>query len=111
MQYYGPFQINEVINDVAYRLELHSTWTIHNAFHVSLLKLLHGEPSTGLPDEEQPDVEEEDEVLVPKQIISHQDRKVKGRVARHYLIPVTLVGSGSVAKPLGAIPVAQEGGP
>ncbi|MCO5597018.1 hypothetical protein L7F22_051091 [Adiantum nelumboides] len=40
MQYYGPFQITEWINDVSFRLRLPDTWKIHNAFHVSLLKPL-----------------------------------------------------------------------
>ncbi|MCO5587557.1 hypothetical protein L7F22_041507 [Adiantum nelumboides] len=39
MRYYRPFQISEVINDVSYRLSLPASWKIHNAFHVSLLRL------------------------------------------------------------------------
>ena len=51
-----------------------------------MLKLFHVEPPTDLLNEEQPEVEEEDEVLVLEQIISHQDRNVKGRVVRHYRV-------------------------
>ncbi|MCO5562543.1 hypothetical protein L7F22_016171 [Adiantum nelumboides] len=35
--------------------------------------------------EEQPEVEELDEILVPEQILAHKDRKVRGKVARRYL--------------------------
>ncbi|MCO5575708.1 hypothetical protein L7F22_029511 [Adiantum nelumboides] len=36
--------------------------------------------------EEQPEVEELDEILVPEQILAHTDRKVRGKVARRYLV-------------------------
>ncbi|MCO5582132.1 hypothetical protein L7F22_036022 [Adiantum nelumboides] len=72
MRYYGPFQITERINDVSFRLRLHDTWKIHNAFHVSLLKPFRGE----VPDE-QPEVEENEEILVPEQILAHKDTKTK----------------------------------
>ncbi|MCO5600275.1 hypothetical protein L7F22_054385 [Adiantum nelumboides] len=36
--------------------------------------------------EEQPEVEELDEILVPEQILAHKDRKVRGKVARRYLV-------------------------
>ncbi|MCO5608335.1 hypothetical protein L7F22_062542 [Adiantum nelumboides] len=35
---------------------------------------------------EQPEVEELDEILVPEQILAHKDRKVRGKVARRYLV-------------------------
>ncbi|MCO5569982.1 hypothetical protein L7F22_023696 [Adiantum nelumboides] len=34
----------------------------------------------------QPEVEELDEILIPEQILAHKDRKVKGKVARCYLV-------------------------
>ncbi|MCO5568121.1 hypothetical protein L7F22_021817 [Adiantum nelumboides] len=36
--------------------------------------------------EEQPEVEELDEILVLEQILAHKDRKVKGKIARRYLV-------------------------
>ncbi|MCO5556567.1 hypothetical protein L7F22_010117 [Adiantum nelumboides] len=36
--------------------------------------------------EEQPEVEELDEILVPEQILAHKDSKVRGKVARRYLM-------------------------
>ncbi|MCO5564992.1 hypothetical protein L7F22_018662 [Adiantum nelumboides] len=39
-----------------------------------------------MPVEDQPEVEELDEILVPKQIMAHKERKIKGKVARRYLV-------------------------
>lgn len=36
--------------------------------------------------EMQPEVEELDEVLIPEQILTHNDRKVRRKVTRHYLV-------------------------
>ncbi|MCO5560588.1 hypothetical protein L7F22_014203 [Adiantum nelumboides] len=80
VQYYSPFQIIKQINDVSFRLKLPDTWKIHNAFHVSLLKPFKGDvPDDGEPDE-QPEVEENEEILVPEQILAHKDTKNKGKV-------------------------------
>ncbi|MCO5600861.1 hypothetical protein L7F22_054978 [Adiantum nelumboides] len=81
MRYYGPFQITERINDVSFRLRLPDTWKIHNAFHVSLLKPFRGD----VPDE-QPEVEENEKILVPEQILAHKDTKTKGKVRRKFLV-------------------------
>ncbi|MCO5595463.1 hypothetical protein L7F22_049506 [Adiantum nelumboides] len=86
MRYYGPFQITEQINDVSFRLRLPDTWKIHNAFHVSLLKPFRGDvPDKGEPDE-QPEVEENEKILVPEQILAHKDTKTKGKVRRRFLV-------------------------
>ncbi|MCO5557885.1 hypothetical protein L7F22_011457 [Adiantum nelumboides] len=86
MCYYGPFQICDIIIDVAYRLKLPESWKIHTAFHVSLLRPYVGDVPEDMPAEDQPEVEKLDEILVPKQILAHKERKVKGKVARRYLV-------------------------
>ncbi|MCO5576552.1 hypothetical protein L7F22_030364 [Adiantum nelumboides] len=76
----------EKASDVAYRLKLPEGWKIHNAFHVSLLRPFVGDMPEGMVPEEQPDVEELDEILVSEQILAHKDRKVRGKVARRYSV-------------------------
>ncbi|MCO5580662.1 hypothetical protein L7F22_034532 [Adiantum nelumboides] len=66
MRYYGPFQICDIISDVAYRLKLPESWKIHNAFHVSLLRPYVSDVPEDMPAEDQPEVEELDEILVPE---------------------------------------------
>ena len=39
-----------------------------------------------LTDEQQPEVEELDEILIPEQIVAHKERKVRGKVSRRYLV-------------------------
>ena len=86
-RYYGSFKIIESINDVTFRLALPATWNMHNAFHSSLLKPYVGEPPSEPILEEPPRVDELEEVLESEQIISHQDRVLKGgKQTRRFLV-------------------------
>ncbi|MCO5592033.1 hypothetical protein L7F22_046027 [Adiantum nelumboides] len=78
--------ITERINDVSFQLRLSDTWKIHNAFHVSLLKPFRGDVSDDGEPNEQPEVEENEEILVPEQILAHKDTKTKGKVRRKFLV-------------------------
>ncbi|MCO5553723.1 hypothetical protein L7F22_007249 [Adiantum nelumboides] len=93
MRYYGPFQITERINDVSFRLRLPDTWKIHNAFHVSLLKPFRGDVLDDGEVDEQPELEENEEILIPEQILAHKDTKTKGVIADDYNIFKRGVGS------------------
>ncbi|MCO5589224.1 hypothetical protein L7F22_043190 [Adiantum nelumboides] len=84
LRYYGPFQITEQINDISFRLRLPDTWKIHNVFHVNLWKTFGDVPDDGEPDE-QPEVEANEEILVPEQVLAHKVTK-KGKARRRFLI-------------------------
>ncbi|MCO5571376.1 hypothetical protein L7F22_025116 [Adiantum nelumboides] len=67
--------ITERINNVFFLLRLPDTWKIYNALHVSLLKPVKGDVAdVGEPDE-QPEVEDNEEILIPEQIVAHKDMK------------------------------------
>ncbi|MCO5610212.1 hypothetical protein L7F22_064448 [Adiantum nelumboides] len=83
MRYYGPFQITERINDVSFRLRPPDTCKIHNAFHVSV-ETFCDVLDVGEPDE-QSEVEENEEILVPEQVLAHKVTK-KGKARRQFLL-------------------------
>ena len=54
------------------QLQLPPSWTMHNVFHVSWLKLFQGTPPTQIANKEQPYVVDEAKVLEPEQILLHK---------------------------------------
>ena len=86
-RYYGPFQILAKINETAYRLKLPSHWQIHNAFHVSLLKVYKGTPPTEPLIEDPPEFDEREEILQPESILRHEDKLLRnGKILHKYLV-------------------------
>lgn len=49
LKYYGPFTVIEKVGQVAYEMDLRQDATIHNVFHVSLLKKKKSAVSISLP--------------------------------------------------------------
>ena len=58
-RYYGPLQVPKRIDEMTYRLRLADHWHIHNAFHVSLLKLYKGNPPCSPPIKDPPKFEDD----------------------------------------------------
>ncbi|MCO5558299.1 hypothetical protein L7F22_011878 [Adiantum nelumboides] len=76
-RYYGPFQILSRINETSYKLKLPANWHIQNAFHVSLLKPLKGDPPTEPVQEEPPLFDDKGEVLQPEEILRHEENTLR----------------------------------
>ena len=71
----GPFTITEVLGPVTYRLQLPSTWRIHNVFHATLLRPykeneIYGRNFTEPP----PELVEGEEVYEVETILNHRKR-------------------------------------
>ena len=86
----GPFEIEEVLGPVTYRLKLPATWRIHNVFHATLLKPyqeneVYGENFTMPP----PDLVNGEEVYQVETILKQKKRTrvpiphQMGRISHH----------------------------
>ncbi|MCO5598911.1 hypothetical protein L7F22_053010 [Adiantum nelumboides] len=62
---------------MAYQLKYPNYWLIHNAFHVSLLKLYKGEPPREAITEDPPEVKGQEEVLQPESVLRHEDKVLR----------------------------------
>jgi hypothetical protein len=84
-RFYGPYQINKKISQVAYGLELPDMSHIHNVFHVSCLKRVlgkHQKAQTMLPI-----LDDEGRIILePEAIISTREKILHSRIIKEYLI-------------------------
>jgi hypothetical protein len=69
----GPFEIEEKLGPLTYRLKLPATWRIHNVFHAVLLMPyteteIHGPNFTRPP----PDIDNDEERWKIETILNHQ---------------------------------------
>ena len=79
----GPFEIEEVLGPITYRLKLPETWKIHNVFHTILLQpYMETEAHGNNYPRPLPDLLEGEEVYTIEQIIKHQRR---GRGYQYYV--------------------------
>ena len=84
-KFYGPYQINKKISQVAYGLSLPETSRVHNVFHVSCLKRALGNNQTSQTT--LPSLDDEGRVILePEGILSTRERKLRYRTIKEYLI-------------------------
>ena len=79
----GPFRITEVLGPLTYRLQLPTSWRIHNVFHATLLKPYRENETYGqnFP-EPPPELVEGEEVYKIETILNHRKR---GRGYQYYV--------------------------
>jgi hypothetical protein len=70
--YYGPYKITACVGSVTYRLQLPPRACLHDVFHVSQLKVYHGEPPEGPPT--LPELSEGRVVPTPLKILKSRQR-------------------------------------
>ena len=84
-KFYGPYQINKKISQVAYGLSLPETSCVHNVFHVSCLKRALGNNQT--TQTTLPSLDDEGRVILePEGILSTRERELRYRTIKEYLI-------------------------
>ena len=84
-KFFGPFQVEERIGEVAYKLKLPSHSRIHPVFHVSLLKKFVG--NTPITAGELPDYDQEEVlVLVPEKVLQRRQIERGGKNINQWLV-------------------------
>ena len=79
----GPFEIDEVLGPVTYRLKLPTSWKIHNVFHATLLRpYIENEIYGNNYPRPLPELLEGEEVYEVETILKHRRR---GRGYQYYV--------------------------
>ncbi|KAJ7553709.1 hypothetical protein O6H91_06G109200 [Diphasiastrum complanatum] len=88
-RYCGPFKVIQVINKVAYKLDLPANVGIHPVFHVSKLKPSLGVGETLVPVEDLVELLRDESVSGPPEpeaIVNSRQRTLRSRVLREFLV-------------------------
>ena len=82
-----PFRVTECIGPLSYRLDLPTTWQVHNVFHVSLLKVCREDMYRRYPAPKPARLEEEDDqdVSEVEKFPRWRYRKIQNRKKREFL--------------------------
>jgi len=83
-KFIGPFKITKVVNKVAYKLQLPEYYTIHDVFHVSLLKPYFPDANTQVPPP--PMLVDGSLEYEVERIIDHRDRTIGRKTVREYRV-------------------------
>ena len=83
-KFIGPFKISDRINEVAYKLQLPDSMSIHNVFHISLLKPYYEDGNYQPPP--LPIVMNDKPYYEVEYIINHRDVRKGKRIERQYLV-------------------------
>jgi hypothetical protein len=84
-RFVGPFEVTEKVSNTVYRLDLPARWSIHNAFHVSLLKK-HQRSDRVQPLPPPLELAGDNNVFELERILLHRDVKRGRRVVREFLL-------------------------
>ena len=85
----GPFRITESIGSQSYRLDVPSTWHVHNVFHMLLIKHWHEDMYRRYPAPEPTRLEEEDDqerIYEVEKYLRWRYRKIQNRKKRELLV-------------------------
>jgi hypothetical protein len=89
-KYTGPFTVQQVLSDVAYKLELPDHMKIHPVFHVSQLKLYNPYDDDRFPGRAPPPpppiVDDSDPRYTIDQVIDHRQVRRGNSVKTQYLV-------------------------
>ena len=85
-RYCGPYPVTRRIGESAYELLLPSHFTIHNVFHVSLLKKYVPNDQHILQDDDVSFVSQGELHMEPEAILEHRERPLRSRHIHEVLV-------------------------